>query len=82
MDIIPDPHGQAAIMLLEALMLLLLERGIISKDSATETIEDIIDVKQTIAGDTESVAVSMTSIGLLRAVSQSLSASAVSKSLD
>ena len=73
----PDPHGQAALMLCEGLMLLLIEQSVITKKDAAQAVEDIIDVKQMIAGDTESVVISMTSIGLLRAVSQSMSASAV-----
>ena len=71
----PDPHGQAALMLCESLVLSLIEQGTMTKAIAVETIDNIIDVKQTIAGDTESIVVSMTSIGLLRAVSQSVSAS-------
>ena len=82
METSPDPHGQAALMLCEGLMLLLLELGIISKDDAMQTIGDVIDVKQMIAGDTESVVVSITSIGLLRGVSQSMSASPVAQAFD
>ena len=71
----PDPHGQAALMLCESLMLLLIDQHVITKEAAMQTIEDVIDVKQAIAGETESVVISMISIGLLRAVSQSISAS-------
>ncbi len=76
MTLSPDPYGQAALMLCESLMMLLVERGIIPKEQAVEAIEAVVEVKQEIAGTTESVVVSMTSIGLLRAVSQSLSAMA------
>ena len=62
-------------MLCESLMLALIEQEVITKTSAVQTIDNVIDVKQAIAGDTESIVVSMTSIGLLRAVSQSMSAS-------
>jgi hypothetical protein len=74
MKLTPDPHGQAALMLCESLMVLLVEEGIIRKEQAVETIETVIEVKQEIAGTTESVVISMASIGLLRAVSQSISA--------
>lgn len=68
-------------MLCESLMLLLVEEGIIRKDQAVEAIKDVVEVKQEIAGVTESVVVSVASIGLLRAVSQSISAAAEPTSL-
>ena len=74
MTLIPDPHGQAALMLCESLMLLLVERGVVGKDQATEAIDDIIELKREIAGKRESVVVSMTSIALLRDVAQSVAA--------
>lgn len=70
----PDPHGQAALMLMERLLLLLVEQGVIQKEQVVEAIDGLIEVKQEIAGTTESVVVSMVSIGLLRAVSGSVSA--------
>ncbi len=68
----PDPHGQAALMLCERMLLLLVEEGVLPRDRVLDAIGDVIDVKQEIAGTTESVVVSMTSIGLLRAIAQSL----------
>ena len=82
METDPDPHGQAALMLCEGLMLALIEQEVIIKATAVQTIDNVIDVKQAIAGDTESIVVSMTSIGLLRAVSQSMSASPIPIHLD
>ena len=70
----PDPHGQAALILCECLLLLLVEQGVLPKDRVTEAIADVVDVKREVAGTTEGVVVSITSIGLLRAVAQSLSA--------
>ena len=70
----PDPHGQAALMLCECMLLLLVEEGVLPRDRVLDAIADVIDVKQEIAGTAESVVVSMTSIGLLRAVAQSLGA--------
>ena len=70
----PDPHGQAALMLVESLLLLLIENGVIQKEQATEAIDGIVEIKQEIAGKSESVVVSIASIGLLRAVSGSLRA--------
>jgi hypothetical protein len=76
MNLIPDPHGQAALMLCESMLVLLVESGIVRKEQVIDAIEVAIDVKNEIAGHTESVAVSMASIGLLRAVSQSVAAAA------
>ena len=76
MELTPDPHGQAALMLCESLMLLLVEEGVIRKDQAVEAIDDVIEVKQEIAGVSESVVVSVASIGLLQGVSRSIDAAA------
>jgi hypothetical protein len=72
----PDPHGQAALMLVESLLLLLVGEGIVEKEKVIEAIDGIVEVKQEIAGTSESVVVSMASIGLLRGVAGSLSAAA------
>jgi hypothetical protein len=69
----PDPHGQAALMLVESLLLLLVERGVVQKEQVTEAIAGLVEVTQEIAGTSESVVIS-TSIGLLRAVAGSLAA--------
>jgi hypothetical protein len=76
MELTPDPHGQAALMLCEGLILLLVEKGIIDKDQVADVIEGVIEVKQEIAGVSESFVVSLASIALLRAVARSISASA------
>ena len=70
----PDPYGQAALMLCECLLLLLVEEGVLPKDRVLDALADVIEAKREIAGTAERVVVSMTSIGLLRAVEQSLSA--------
>ena len=74
MTLTPDPHGQAALMLCESLMLLLVERGVIGKDQAANAIDGIIEVKREIAGKRESVVVSVASIALLQDVAQSVAA--------
>ena len=76
MTLTPDPHGQAALMLCESLMLLLVERGVIGKDQATEAVDGIVELKHEVAGKRESVVVSVTSIALLRDVAQSVAAAA------
>ncbi len=77
----PDPHGQAALMLCESLALLLVERGIISKQDVLNAIDGIIEVKKEIAGKRKSVVVSAASIILLRTLSQSFSAAALPDAL-
>lgn len=76
----PDPHGQAALMLCECMLMLLVEQGHLPRDRVLDAIAEVIDVKQEIAGRSESVVVSMRSIGLLRAVAQSLSATTATTS--
>lgn len=73
----PDPHGQAALMLCERMLLLLVEEGVLPKSQVLDAIADVIDVQREIAGTAGGRVASMTSIGLLRAVAQSLSAAAV-----
>lgn len=77
MTLTPDPHGQAALMLCETLTLLLVEKGILLKSQVAEAIDGIVEVKEEIAGVSESVVVSIVSIGLLQSVAQSVAAAAV-----
>ena len=74
MTLSPDPHGQAALMLCEALALLLIDEDVLLKEQVVEAIDGIVDVKQEIAGVDESVVVSVTSIGLLLGVARSVAA--------
>jgi hypothetical protein len=74
MALTPDPHGQAALMLCESLLVLLVEAGIVQKEHVIDAIEAAVDVKREIAGNTENAVVSLVSVGLLRAVSQSVAA--------
>ncbi len=74
MNTSPDPRGQAALMLCEGILLLLAERGSLGKDEIVSMIEGLVEVKHEMAGTSESVVVSVESIGLLRAASQSIAA--------
>ena len=74
MEITPDPHGQAAFMLCESILLLLIDRGVIDKVEALDAIEGPVEVKQEIAGVSESVVVSVASINLLQTLARSVSA--------
>lgn len=64
-------------MLCESVLILLVEGGTLGQDAVVDAIETVIDVKQEIAGVTESVVVSVASIGLLRGVARSISAATV-----
>ncbi|WP_043838691.1 hypothetical protein [Muricoccus aerilatus] len=66
-------------MLSETLALLLIENGILLKSEVVDAIDDIIEVKEEVAGVSESVVVSIVSIGLLQAVARSIAAAAVPK---
>ena len=79
MTLTPDPHGQAALMLSETVALLLVENGILLKSQVVDAIEGIIEVKEEIAGVSESVVVSIVSIGLLQTIAQSIAAADVPK---
>lgn len=79
MKLTPDPHGQAALMLSETVALLLVENGILLKSQVVDAIEGIIEVKEEIAGVSESVVVSIVSIGLLQTIAQSVAAADVPK---
>ena len=74
MELTPDPHGQAALMLCEGLALLLIEEGIVHRDELVGVIEGVVEVKQEVAGVTEGVVISMASIGLLLGVARSIAA--------
>jgi hypothetical protein len=73
----PDPHGQAALMLCEGLILLLIERGLINKIEAIDVVEGVIEVKREIAETSGSVVVSVTSINVLKNVLASISAAPI-----
>ena len=64
-------------MLCESLAHLLIAQGTLGREEVIDAIDGVIEVKQEIAGTSESIVVSVASIVLLRAVSQSLSAASV-----
>lgn len=70
----PDPHGQAALMLCESVVHLLVEKGLLDREEVAEAIEGVIGIKHEMAGHEESVAASEAAIGLLSTVIISLRA--------
>ena len=74
-DVRGKAEGQAAIMLIESVLLVLLDRSILSKADVLETIEIVIETKQNIAKDGQSVEVENMAAGLLKTLANSLMAS-------
>jgi hypothetical protein len=68
----PDPHGQAALMLCESLLYLLVEGGVIGKERAAEAIDAIIDLQREMIDNDEAADASRTALGLLQSIAQSL----------
>ena len=70
----PDPHGQAALMLCESFAYLLVEQGLASKQQVIDAIEGVIEVKQEIDRVSELVVVSVDPITLLQNILNSIRA--------
>ncbi len=61
-------------MLCESFALLLIEQGIVDRHQVIDAIEGVIEIKREIAGASEPVVVSVTSILLLQTIMRSISA--------
>jgi hypothetical protein len=70
----PEPHGRAALMLCESILLLLIDRRVISRDDANDAIGGLIEVERERAEMSDHVVVSLASVNLLQAILRSLSA--------
>ncbi|MBE7211092.1 MAG: hypothetical protein INR65_08735 [Gluconacetobacter diazotrophicus] len=68
----PDPHGQAALMLCEALALLLIEEGTIPRERMVEAIDGVIEVKQELARTSEKPEIGSAAISLLQDIVRSV----------
>lgn len=70
---VPDPHGQAAILLVESLIHSLVARSVLSVADAVEIIDVASEVKVDIAAELGDTRVSLErSLSLLNAISASL----------
>ena len=67
-------HGQAALMLVESVLLVLIEAGIVNKEQMLEAVETVISSKHSLADKEENRDVSAASIGLLSGIANSLRA--------
>jgi hypothetical protein len=68
-------HGEAALMLWECLILLLIEKEVISKDEAGEVLDSVIEVSTEFA-ESSRASTDVTSISLLLMIARSISAAA------
>ena len=68
-------EGQAAMMLLESLLMVLIDRSVLTKADVLETIELVIETKKNIAAEGGSVDVETAASGLLVTLTNSLMAS-------
>lgn len=67
-------QAEAAIMLVEALMTLLVERRILSKEEVVETIETVMETKRQMAAEGLHPQISTVAAGLLSTITNSIAA--------
>ena len=74
----PDRHhaaaGQAALMLVESLMLSLVERRVIDPGELIEAVETVIETKRRLAADGREPAIAREAVALLTTIANSLAA--------
>jgi hypothetical protein len=68
-----DTHDDSGLMLCESLMLLLVEKGVISREEAVEAVEGVIEVTREIAETNNSAVISLVPISRLQAIARSMS---------
>lgn len=67
-------EGEAALMLVESLVLALVEQDVLTREQVSEAIETVIETKRGKGGDTEHPRISAAAIGMLNMLSNSVSA--------
>lgn len=67
-------QGEAALMLIECLMSILIERQILSKDSLIEAVETVISTKRNMVLDREHAPIASIAAGLMSQLANSLAA--------
>ena len=73
-DVQQIAYGQAALMLLESVMLALVEQRILTADALVDAIETTISAKRDASARTEPAEIAQASIGLLSNIANSLAA--------
>ncbi len=71
-DIQLKASGQAALMLLEALIIDLIETGVLSPDRAIDSIQTVVETKQQLVADEKEDEVGRCAIGKLLVIENSL----------
>lgn len=66
--------GQAALMLVESLMLALVERGVVPSDDLVEAVETVIDTKRRLAEGGREPEVAARAVAMLATIANSLAA--------
>ncbi|SFU82820.1 hypothetical protein SAMN02799631_02548 [Methylobacterium sp. 174MFSha1.1] len=66
--------GQAALMLVESLMLALVERGVVPADDLIEAVETVIETKRRLVEDGHEPAVAARAAAMLATIANSLAA--------
>jgi hypothetical protein len=72
--IVPDPTGQASLMLCEALIHMLIEKGLLSKQEVSDVIAGVEEIAHEIDSRTEPDVIRQPTSGLLQAIRQSVQA--------
>ena len=67
-------YGEAAVILLESLMLVLIERGVLKTPELLEAVEGAIDTKRQLAADRVHPEISAVAAGVLSTMANSLAA--------
>ncbi|HEY8566307.1 MAG TPA: hypothetical protein VIL65_12460 [Beijerinckiaceae bacterium] len=67
-------EGEAALVLVESLLLTLIAKGVLTVDEVVQTVESVTAVKRQIAADSKERALSALAAGLLSRISRSLEA--------
>jgi hypothetical protein len=67
-------YGEAAVMLIESLMLVLIERGVLTTQELLDAVEGAIDTKRQLAADGVHPEVSAIAAGVLNTMANSLAA--------
>jgi hypothetical protein len=67
-------NGQAALMLVESLLLLLIEKHVLTNAQIVEAVETAIDTKRQLGEEGENIAISSTAAGTMSNIANSLAA--------
>ena len=67
-------EGEAALMLVESLMLAMIEEGLIGRERVVEAVETVIETKRNLAERDQHPEISRPAVGIVRALANSIAA--------